>query len=547
MPGVSPLATATLLGAVALLLYGIRLAADGIQKAAGGRIRKLLGAVTENRFVALGVGAAAAALFQSSSATVAMLVGFVSAGLMTLPQTIAVILGANIGTTLTPQLIAFRIFDLAVPIAGLGAALALWGRTSRARHVGQAILGFGLVFVALHLATITMAPLRDDPFFRLLLGALRDHPGWTVLLAAAFTALVHSSAATLALALGLAHEGLIDLASAMPIVLGANLGTTVAAIEAAAGTRRDAQQAAAAHAIAKAIGLAVAFPLIGPFAELAGRTSGDLARQIANAHTIFNVGLAVLLLPATGLLATLVRKLLPPRAAGTEPFGPKYLDERVLESPPVAFGQAAREVLRMADIVQAMLRDTIRAFEGHDPDLVQRIEDTDDRVDRLDREVKLFLTKLSKAGLTEAQARRELELLAFSTDLEAVGDIIDKNLMALAKKRISRGLVFSDEGWREIVDFHQKVCENFELAVSAFTTRDIDLARTLLRHKTRLGEIERALNAAHIDRLHRGLRETIETSSIHLDLLSNLHRINSHVTNVAYPIIEAASAGDVEA
>ncbi|HEY8369111.1 MAG TPA: Na/Pi cotransporter family protein [Thermodesulfobacteriota bacterium] len=540
----SPLATATLLGAIALLLYGIRLAGDGIQKAAGGRIRRLLGVVTKNRLVAFGVGAAAAALLQSSSATVAMLVGFVSAGLMTLPQTIAVLLGANVGTTLTPQLVAFRVFDLAVPIAGLGVALSMWGWSSRARHVGQAVLGFGFVFLALHLATTTMAPLRDDPFFTLVLQTLRDHPGWTLLLAAGFTALVHSSAATLVLALGLAHQGLVDLAGAMPIVLGANLGTTAAAIETAVGAKRDAQQTAAAHVIAKAIGLAVAFPLMEPFARLVAATSDDLARQIANAHTIFNVALAIGLLPVTGLLAGLVRRLLPPRPASEEPFGPKYLDERVLESPPVAFGQAAREVLRMADIVQTMVRESIRAFEGHDLDLVQRIEDMDDQVDRLDREVKLFLTKLSKSGLTEAQAARELELIAFSTDLEAVGDIVDKNLMSLARKRIKQGVTFSAEGWREIRDFHAKVCENLELAVSAFATRDADLARTLLRHKNRLGEIERALNAAHVDRLHRGLRESIETSSIHLDLLSNLERINSHVTNVAYTILEAAASDD---
>jgi phosphate:Na+ symporter len=536
----SNFAAATLLGAVGLLLYGIRLAGDGIQKSAGGRIRKLVAIVTENRVLGLGVGAAMTAFLQSSAATIALLIGFVSAGLMTLPQTIAVILGADVGTTLTVQLLAFRVYEFALPAVGVGAALHLWGRSAQARHVGQAVLGFAFVFLALDAATRAMAPLRDDPIFRLLLEALRNNPGWTLVLAAAFTALVHSSAAALALALGLAHEGLIDLHAAMPIILGANLGSTVAAIEAAIGAKREAQQVAAAHVVSKAVGVALAFPLISPFADVVARSAGDIARQIANAHTIFNVCLALALLPFSSVLAGVVRRALPPRQGEGERFGPKYLDESALASPPVAFGQATRETLRMADIVQGMLRDTIRAFQGHDPELVQRIEETDDQVDRLDREIKLFLTKLSRAGLSEAQARRELELIAFSTDLEAVGDVIDKNLMELAKKKLKGGLAFSDEGWREIVDFHQKVCENVELAVSAFATRDPELARKLLRHKARLGEIERELNARHIGRLHQGLRESIETSSIHLDLLSNLHRINSHITNVAYPILEGA-------
>jgi phosphate:Na+ symporter len=472
-----------------------------------------------------------------------MLIGFVSAGLLNLPQTIAVILGADVGTTLTVQLIAFRVFDLAVPAAGLGAALHLFGPSARVRHVGQALLGFAFVFLALGTATRTMAPLRDEPLFRLILDTLRDHPGWTLVMSAAFTAVVHSSATTLALALGLAHEGLIDLRSAIPVILGANLGTTVAAIEAAFGARQEARQVAAAHVASKAIGVALAFPFIAPFARLVEQTAADIPRQIANAHTVFNVCLALALLPFSGLLAALVRRVLPVRAPGEEGFGARYLDERVLASPPVAFGQATRETLRMADIVQGMLRETIKAFEGHDPQLIQRLEDMDDRVDRLDREIKLFLTKISRAGLSEAQARRELELIAFSTDLESVGDIIDKNLMELAKKKLKRGVVFSEQGWREIVDFHAKVCENFELAVSAFATRDPELARKLLRHKVRIGQIERELNAAHIDRLHRGLRESIETSSIHLDCLSNLQRINSHITNVAYPILDGTDGG----
>jgi phosphate:Na+ symporter len=532
------LAGLSLLGAVGLLLYGIRQAGDGIQKAAGGRIRRLLGTVTGSRLTGLGAGAATAALLQSSAGTTAMLVGFVSAGLMSLAETIPVLLGANIGTTLTPQLVAFKAGSLGLPAAGLGAALHLWG-AGRVRHVGQALLGFGLIFIALSAATAAMAPLRNDRLFQLILEALADHPGWALLLAAGFTALVHSSAATVVLVLGLAHEGLVDLSAALPVVLGANLGTTVAAVEASLGARREAQQAAAVHVMVKVVGVTVAFALIDPFAGLVARTSGDLARQVANAHTLFNVVLALVMLPFRDALATAARRIVPPRHAAEEPAGPRYLDERVLADPPAAFGQATRETLRMADLVHEMLRDTIRAFGEHDTALVRRIEEMDDQVDRLDRDIKRFLTRVTRKGLTEAQARRELELIAFSTDLEAIGDIIDKNLMELAKKKLGRGLAFSEEGWRELVDFHAKVLENFELAVSAFATRDPELAAQVLRHKQRIGEIARSLSAAHVDRLHRGLRESIETSPIHLDLLSNLQRINSHLTNVAYPIMEA--------
>ncbi len=351
-----------------------------------------------------------------------------------------------------------------------------------------------------------MAPLQNEPLFRLLLDALRHHPGWTLVPAAAFTAVVHSSATTLALLLGLAHEGLLDPRTAIPVIRGEprhdhrhHRVRGGGAAGGAAGRRPP--------VVSKAIGTALAFPLTGPFADLVARTSDDIARQVANAHAVFNVCLALALLPFSGVLVALVRWVLPPRPAAAEPFGPRHLDESVLASPPVAFAQTTRETLRMADIVQGMLRDTIRTFQGHDAPLVQRIEETDDRVDRLDREIKLFLTKLSRAALTEAQARREVELIAFSADLEAVGDIIDKNLMELAKKRTRRGLVFSDEGWREIVDFHQKVCENFELAVRAFATRDPGLARKLLRHKV---------------------------------------RINSHITNVAYPILDGVDDGRVD-
>src|SRR3990170_2920723 len=397
-------------GGIALLLYGIRLAGEGLQKAAGGRLRAILTSLTKNRYIGIGVGAVITAILQSSSAATVMLVGFVSSGLMTLNQTIGVILGANIGTC----------------------------------------------------------------------------------------------------------------AAAILTSIGANL---------------EARQVAAAHILFKIIGVSLFYPLIGPFKEVIEYTAGDIPRQIANAHTLFNVAIAVIFLPFANPFANLVRKIIPERE-GEERFGPKYLDPHVLNTPSLALGQATREALRMSDITQWMLKESIQVIKSNDRDLLYRIEKRDDELDLLDREIKLYLTRIAQSTLTPSESKKEFELIAFTSNMENIGDIIDKNLMELAKKKITSGVSFSEEGLREIVEFHQMVLENFDISVSAFVSRNKDLAKKILRHKARLGEVERDFRQAHINRLHEGLQESVDTSAIHLDVLSNLKRINSHITNIAYPILE---------
>jgi phosphate:Na+ symporter len=278
-------------------------------------------------------------------------------------------------------------------------------------------------------------------------------------------------------------------------------------------------------------------PFIFPFASLVSFTAPDLVRQIANAHTIFNVVLALVFLPLIGPFSRLIMKLAPEKAEEKK-FGPIYLDEHVLATPALALGQATREALRASDIAREMLVDAVKVFENDDPAAITAIKNKDNLIDVLDRHIRLYITRMSSSHLTEAQSRRALAVLEVSRNLESIGDIIDRNVMPLAMKRINKGITFSREGMVEIVSFHKRIIENFDTAISSFAGHERDLADQVLRNKEELGLVERELVQAHLDRLRKGFRESIETSHIHLDLIGNLARINSLVTHIIYPIID---------
>jgi phosphate:Na+ symporter len=526
-----------LFGGVLLLLYGIKLVNDGLQNAAGPRIRFLLRSLTSNRLTAVGAGAFITGLIQSSSATSVMLVGFVSAGLMSFRQTLAVILGADIGATLTVQLIAFHVADYAVLLIGLGLCIILFAKRHHLKTIGNGLLGFGFVFMAIRIMSEALAPLQESALFKDVLVALVGAPFTGILLAAAFTALIHSSAATIGIALALAVHGLVPLDGAIHIVLGANIGTCSTALMASMRAPAEARRVAWAHVIFKVIGVLLMLPFLPLFERLVAATGTELARQIANAHTLFNVIMAVCFLPFLGLFSKLLVKLVP-ESPEEKKFGPKYLDDHVLGTPSLALGQATRETLRESDIVREMLIDSIKVFQVDDPGLITAIRDKDNLVDMLDRQIRLYLTRLSSSTLTEIHSRRAVGLLEASRDLESVGDIIDRNIMPLATKRITKGLMFSEEGMNEIIGYHKKLVENFDMSLSAFTGNDRDLGRRVLRNKEELEELERELVQAHLERLRKGLRESMETSHIHLDTIGNYARINSLITHIIYPIFE---------
>lgn len=524
----------SLLGGTALLLYGMRLVGDGLQRAAGTRLRHVLSTLSGNRFKGLGVGALVTAVLQSSSATTVMLVGFASAGLLSLRQTIGVILGADVGTTVTVQLLAFDLLAFAPLVVFVGWALLAAGRGTW-NYVGRAILGFGFLFLGMKLIADGTVPLKHNPLFDEILQALTGQPLILLLIAAAFTALVHSSAATIGIALSLAAGGLMSLEGAIPIIFGANIGTAGTALVASIGGNAEARRVAMAHASFKLLGVLVFLPFLGPFTELVRGSAPDAARQIANAHTLFNVVLAILFLPGASFAADLITRAIPDTSRASA--GAIYLNPNVLDTPAVALGQAVREVLRMGDVVLQSLRETIAVFERNDEALMRQVVARDDLIDLLEEDIKQYVIKLREQGLTEEQAERETALIFVVVNLEEIGDVIDKNLMELAEKKISGHHTFSEAGRAEIVELHGKVVENLELALAALAANDAGIAEKVIRHKSVVNLEERRLRARHIQRLHEGLPESIDTSSIHLDVLASLKRANSLVTGIAYAVL----------
>lgn len=526
-----------LFGGMSLFLYGMFLSRDGIQHFAGERLKTIITTLTSNRVKGLAVGAVLTVLLQSSTALTVMLVGLTHAGLVSLAQAMPILLGADMGTTLTVQLIAFKLDRYALLIVSAGFVVMLFGKKQRTKFLGTLLFGFGLIFFGMKLMVDAVEPLRSVDAFAAAIKFLGTSPLVSLLLSMVFTAIIHSSAATIGLVISLALAGTMTLEVAVPMVFGANIGTCFTALLAGIGSGAAGKRVALAHVFWKVLGVAVAYPLMGPFIALVKATTPDVARQVANAHTIFNVGLAVAFLPLTGAATVFMGRFFKADEERDRPFGPIYLDPSGVQTPALAMSYVSREIVRTARIVEEMLKKTLTAFETRDRDLVDEVIRMDDKVDVLDREIKFYLARVNKATFTDQQSQRELELVSSSGDLEAIGDIIAKTIMPDARKYLLKGLSFSAEGSREIACFHACVVKNFDMALAAYETRDELLARQVIREKEELAEKESKLKQAHLERLHAGLRESFETSSIHIEYLSNLRRINALIARVAYQIV----------
>jgi phosphate:Na+ symporter len=532
---------ATLVGGLAIFLHGISLTREGLQVVAGESLRTVIFALSKNKVVALFSGIFLTMILQSSTAATVMIVGFTSSSLMTLTQAMSVLLGADIGTTITVQLISFHLSAYALAVVSAGFIARSLSKRKRNQYIGQIIMGFGLLFLGMKLAEEATIPLKSSELFRSVVEYFSTRPFAGMLGAAVATLVLQGSAPTIGFMIALASSGSISLEGAMPMVLGANIGTTITPIFMTASSTTEGRRVAMAHALFKVAGVAMLFPFLHEFNHFMEKMEPGAAREIANAHTIFNVVNAVVFLPFVGVCARIICRHYTP-GAEKEKFGPKYLDLRSLETPALAFGNAQREFLRMADIVNDILKDSVNIIGKADLDLIADIEERDDKVDILNREIRFYLAKVTQEIATRDQAEKQMELISLSNDVENVGDVVTRNILSIAKRKISLGLAFSAQGWDEIRDFHSKVCENFDLALIAYSSQDEEIARKVVRHRTALLTIENALKEKHIGRLSQGTRESIETSGMHLDLLAHLRQINGYIGNIADSVVRVKAA-----
>jgi len=528
-----------LMGGVALLLWGLHMVQSGVLRAFGPELRRFLSRTLQNRLAAFAAGTGLTSLLQSSTATGLMVASFVNEGVIALVPALAIMLGANVGTTLIVQVLSFNVSAAAPFLFVIGLVAFRSGGRTRLKDMGRVAIGLGLMLLALHILIDTLAPAEEAPGVRALLKLVTSDPIFCVLIAAALTWAAHSSVATVLLTMSLAFSQFVTPPAALALVLGANLGSAInPVLEGAQRGDPASYRLPLGNLLNRLIGVGIALPFLPDIVGMAQRFEPNMARMTAEFHIGFNVALAIIFLPLLDPLATLLVKLLPDRKASVDPAAPRYLDESALDTPSLALANAARETLRMGDTVEAMLKQVMTALMTNNRTLVSEVARMDNIVDSLDEAIKLYLTKLTRSNLDDSEAKRAMDILSFSINLEHVGDIIEKNLSELAAKKIKRNVQFSDDGAAEIDEFHRRILENLRLSFGVFMSGDVAGARKLVAEKSQLRSVELTAAERHLERLREGRPETLETTSLHLDVLRDLKRINSHICSVAYPALE---------
>ncbi|ABQ35991.1 Na/Pi cotransporter family protein [Bradyrhizobium sp. BTAi1] len=530
-----------LMGGVALLLWGLHMVHSGILRAFGPDLRLLLSRALRNRFSALAAGLGLTALLQSSTATALITTSFAAEGLVGLIPALAIMLGANIGTTLIVQVLSFNVAAVAPVLFVLGLVAFRSGPRSRIKDLGRVSIGLGLMLLSLHILIDTLAPAEEAPAMRVFMQAITADVTLCIVFGAAVTWIVHSSVASVLLVMSLAYAHFITADAALALVLGANLGSAVNPVF--EGAHRDnpaSYRLPVGNLINRIAGVALVAPFLQPLATQLQLWQPDLSKLTAQFHMAFNLGTAIIFIGLLGGLEKLLVKLFPDRRAEIDPAKPRYLDETALETPSLALADAAREALRMGDMVETMLRNVMTAMMTNDRGLVDQVSRMDNAVDRLDEAIKLYITKLTRGSLDEREGKRAMEIISLAINLEHIGDIIDKNLSELATKKIKRRFQFSTEGADELQAFHRQIMESLRIAFGIFMSGDAQQAHQLLDQKAELRNAELAATERHLERLREGRSETLETTSLHLDVLRDLRRIHSHICSVAYPVLDAA-------
>lgn len=527
--------TMSLLGGLALFLYGMKLMGEGLEKAAGDRLKRLLESLTRNPLMGLLVGVVFTMIIQSSSATTVMVVGFVNAGLLDLMQATGVILGANIGTTVTAWIVAgFQATAFMPLVLLIGVAMIMFLKKLKLQRVGQVIAGFGMLFVGMGMMSDAMKPLAESAEFARLMTAFAN-PIMALLVGVAVTAIIQSSSASVGILEMLAIQGLVPLETSLYIIMGTNIGTCVTAMLSAVGATRTAKRAALIHLMFNVLGTLVVFILVSllPVSTWIGHIDGP-ALQIAVAHTSFKVFEVLCFVLLRKWLVKLVMILVPGEDKQGEEKSLKFLDDRILSTPPIAVAQICKEIERMGDIAIANLTRAMDAFFNKDSSLLNEVEQSEDVVNYLNHEITRYMVAAAQLDLPASDVEQLGEMFHVVNDLERIGDHAE-NMAEYAKNRIDEEIPFSEDGLAELRDMLDKTVALFKLSMEAFHTRDQHLLPRVLVQEENIDDMEKTLQQSHVDRLTRGAC-TPRSGMIFSDMLSNLERVADHATNVAFSI-----------
>lgn len=518
-----------LLAGISFFLFGMTIASHSLEKLMANRITQILNKLSESQFLAIVVGISLTTLLQSSGAVTSMLVGLGSAKVINLKQVMGVIIGTAIGSTLTVQIISFDLSQYALPLFIIAFNVYFLSKKPFVKNFSYVLVGFALIFWGLKMISVSSHSFVVNPYLTEFFKSLRENPGYSFTFAMIFCAFVHSSAVTIGVAMSLAAVKAISFYDAMIWVYGANIGTTSSAILASAGSNYIGRQVAWAHFFYKSASVLIFWPFTNMFINFLSSFETSISRSIANAHFWFNIISAVAFFPFINQGAKFIEKLFP--KSPEDQFGAEFLIQNNYQSSALAISYASREIMRTADIVLSMIKDSIKLFESNDPALIESIKERDNKVDYLYRETKMFLLDHANKSTTTVH-KNIMNMIMFLSDLERAADAIDINIVALAIKKNALRLEFSDEGMEEIKRMHEQVFKVSSMAINSYQTRE--LCEEAIQLKRELAKLEISFREKHIGRLNRGVRDSINTSSIHLDLLSEYRRIASLLCNHAY-------------
>jgi len=536
------LALLNLLAAIALLVWGTHIVRTGMLRVFGENLRRVLAASFANRFRAVIAGLGVTSIVQSSTATCLIVASFVGKNLVTTSAALAVMLGADVGTSVMAVVFSFDLSWLSPLLIFVGVVIYISRQNSGLGAIGRVLIGLGLITLALQLIVAATRPLTEAPAVRALLVALPNEILLDIVVGAVLTVLSYSSLAIVLLIATLAAEAMIPQSVAIGLVLGANIGSGVLAMLATANASPQVRRLPLGNLIFKSLGALLFIAILPQVHVLLQQLVPNVHQQVIAFHLGFNLALAILFIGFTGLVGRSVDRWLREPSAGAGTMRPRHLDPLALTMPSLAISCAAREALHQADIVETMLRGILPVLRKGDLRLSEELRKLDDTVDELYSAIKFYLTQISGEALSKEESRRWTDIVSFTINMEQIGDIIERVLQDIEDKKVKKNRSFSEAGMAEIVHLHERLLSNLRLAMSVFLDGHVRDAKRLLEEKAHFRDLEHEYAANHIARLRENTAQSIETSSLHLDLISDLKRINSHICGVAYPILESAGA-----